>query len=349
MRRIRQAGASPKPGDEDAAPVELTSANWESVVGGGGLAVVSFWAPGCGECSRFGPVFGRVCGRHPSVVFGTVNIQDEPALAARFGIAVPTSVVISGNVVSYARRGALAEQDLEELIRQAREDTMPPGPPPGAAETAVSTVATRRGGPRASYAMTEGDGPLIADQVDRHTLLLTGHRRGGAPTGPGLTFGGRPAAAITPGFLDTSRDFSVSARVRLADTGGWHTVVSQDGIEVSAFYLQYSAADDAWAFATQSADSVKARCARAVAMALPPGGPVAAPGRCPRRGGCPAPLVVDGRLAGAAPFGRGWPAAGPFVIGRGLFGDPADWFTGGIDQVKAFDCALSDAEALALA
>ncbi len=51
MRRIRQAGASPKPGDEDAAPVELTSANWESVVGGGGLAVVSFWAPGAGSAA----------------------------------------------------------------------------------------------------------------------------------------------------------------------------------------------------------------------------------------------------------------------------------------------------------
>ncbi len=283
-------------------------------------------------------------------MFGTVNIQDEPALAARFGIAaVPTSVVISGNVLSYARRGALAEEDLEELIRQAREDTMPPGPPPGAAGTAVSTAATRRGGPRASYAMTEGDGPLIADQVGRHTLLLTGHRRRGALTGPGLTFGGRPAAAITPGFLDTSRDFSVSARVRLADTGGWHTVVSQDGTEVSAFYLQYSAADDAWAFAMLSADSVKARCARAMAIAPPRVGQWQHLAGVHDAGSAQLRLYVDGRLAGAAPFARGWPAAGPFVIGRGLFGDPADWFTGGIDQVKAWDCALSDAEALALA
>jgi hypothetical protein len=200
----------------------------------------------------------------------------------------------------------------------------------------------------ASYPMAEGSGDLATDRMGGHTLWLDGVKWRRGIIGPALEFT-KCSAAMTPGFLDTSRSFTLSAWVRLADTEGWHTVLSQDGAQVSGFYLQYSATDRAWAFSMMSEDSVKARSTQAVAAGPPlvgewqhlVGVSDCAAGRLR--------LYVDGRLAAvAASFWPGWCARGAFVAGRGLFGAAADWFAGGMDHIRVWNRALSHTEATEL-
>ena len=106
------------------ATVELTTENFEPALTGGGLVLVDFWAAWCRPCRMFGPVFERVSGKHPDAVFGKVDTQAQPELAAAFGISsIPTRVVRDG-VVLYAQPGALPEQALEQLIARAREIDM---------------------------------------------------------------------------------------------------------------------------------------------------------------------------------------------------------------------------------
>ena len=107
------------------ATTELTSENFESVTDGDELVLVDFWAGWCGPCRMFGPVFQRVSERHRDAVFGKVDTEAQPELAAAFGIAsIPTLMIIRDKVVLYAQPGALPEQALEQLISQARDIDM---------------------------------------------------------------------------------------------------------------------------------------------------------------------------------------------------------------------------------
>ncbi len=100
----------------------LTQSDFSEVVSGGGIVFVDFWAAWCGPCRAFAPTFERASEQHPDIVFGKVDTEAEQRLAAEFRItSIPTLMVFRDGIMVYAQPGALAPQQLDQLIRGARD------------------------------------------------------------------------------------------------------------------------------------------------------------------------------------------------------------------------------------
>ena len=103
------------------ATVELTKDNFEEVVTKNDLVVVDFWAPWCGPCKGFAPVFEAASEKHPDVVFAKVNTDVEQEIAGEFGIrSVPMIMLFRENVVLFSQAGALPGEALESIVSQAQ-------------------------------------------------------------------------------------------------------------------------------------------------------------------------------------------------------------------------------------
>jgi len=107
------------------ATIELTKNNFEDVVTNNDTVIIDFWAPWCGPCKGFAPVFEAASEKYSDVVFGKVNTDEEQELAGHFGIrSIPTLMVFRERVILFSQPGALPASGLESVITQARDVDM---------------------------------------------------------------------------------------------------------------------------------------------------------------------------------------------------------------------------------
>ena len=103
------------------AVVDLTKDDFEKTINDNPIVVIDFWAPWCGPCRGFAPVFEKSSEAHPDVVFAKINTDEQQELAGSFGIrSIPTLMVFRDKIILYQQAGALPGNALEQVITQAK-------------------------------------------------------------------------------------------------------------------------------------------------------------------------------------------------------------------------------------
>lgn len=103
------------------ATIELTEDSFNSTVENNPFVIIDFWAPWCGPCRNFAPVYEAASEKYPDIVFAKVNTEEEQGIAADFGIrSIPTLMVFRDQIVLYGQPGALPAGQFEQLIEQAK-------------------------------------------------------------------------------------------------------------------------------------------------------------------------------------------------------------------------------------
>ena len=103
------------------ATVEVTKENFEQIVTGNDIVMVDFWAPWCGPCRSFAPIYEQTSESHPDVVFAKVNTEEQTELAGYFQIrSIPTLMIFREKVIIFSQPGMLPASALEDLITKVK-------------------------------------------------------------------------------------------------------------------------------------------------------------------------------------------------------------------------------------
>lgn len=103
------------------ATIDLTRDNFEPTVKSSGIVLVDCWAEWCGPCRMFAPVFEKSSEKHPDMVFGKMDTEQEQELAMALQIrSIPTLMIFRDGILLFRQPGALPEAVLEDLITQVQ-------------------------------------------------------------------------------------------------------------------------------------------------------------------------------------------------------------------------------------
>ena len=104
---------------EAAMEITLTKMNFEAeVLKSDKPVLVDFWAPWCGPCRMLAPILAEIADEKADTIkVGKVNVDEEPELAAKYGISgIPAVLLFKNGQIAGSSVGFKPKPELEAFI-----------------------------------------------------------------------------------------------------------------------------------------------------------------------------------------------------------------------------------------
>ena len=102
------------------AEIIITKENFENeVLNSDKPVLVDFWAQWCGPCRMLGPIIEEIANDNEcKVKVGKVNVDEQPNLASKYGIAsIPTVIVFKNGKPEKTLVGLRSKNEIENMIK----------------------------------------------------------------------------------------------------------------------------------------------------------------------------------------------------------------------------------------